>query len=100
MAAAPFAAIEQCIADACTALLANAIVNAGGADFAARFSIADRDAFDAVSVGDYTLRYLTADAPDLVRGEVIMVDGTDYTVAAQPARLNAHESTVALTRAD
>lgn len=83
-----------------TALLANAIVNAGGADFAARFSLADRDAFDAVAVGDYTLRYLTADAPDLVRGEVITVDGDDYTLADKPARINAHESTVALTRAD
>lgn len=61
------------------------------------FDVADRTAFDAVIVGDYTLRYLSADAT-LERDELVSIHGFDYAVVAPPERINVYESVAQLMR--
>lgn len=63
--------------------------SAAGA-FVGVFRVIDRNPFDAALVGDYSLRYLAADA-NLAPGDVLQIEGELYQVAETPARLNAHE---------
>lgn len=62
------------------------------------FDVADRTAFDAVIVGDYTLRYLATDAT-LEREDSVTIAGVEYIVAAPPEQINAHELSAPLMRA-
>jgi hypothetical protein len=62
------------------------------------FQTAERTAFDTALAGDYTLRYLTADAV-LTAHDLVTIAGTEYEVIGVPERINAHESTAQLMRA-
>ena len=79
--------------------LANVTCSGPNGDFEAMFSTTDRTAFDAVVVGDYTLRYLSADAT-LERDDSVAVDGVQYVVADEPMQINALERMVGLRRDD
>ena len=76
-------------------------IAASGAVAPALLDITDRAAFDTVTVGDYSLRYLTEDAL-LEQGDEVAVSagplaGT-YAVAEVPQRNNAFESVVGLVQ--
>ena len=95
--ATPFAALEQRMAGMCMSRLANVSCAANGVEFFAQFDTADRTAFDAVTAGDYTLRYL-ASGVALKQGDDVVVDGVAYQVADVPARINAQEFVAGLVR--
>lgn len=94
---APFADIESNIATDSMAMLANVVVTkASGAQFMAEFDAADRDVFDGVAqVGDYTLRYLLADAT-LAVGDVLTINGQAYRVPTDPERVSQDEAVARL----
>lgn len=93
------------MAGMCMARLANASCVASGVEFSAQFDTADRTAFDAVTAGDYTLRYMGAGVV-LKQGDDVMVKQDDsmaddwvaYQVADVPARINAQEFVAGLVR--
>lgn len=99
---APFADVEAMLSEQTHALLDNVVVTpaSGGQPFTAQFDVADRSAFDAAVVGDYTLRYLAADAAGLAQGQVLEIAGASYEVAERPVRINAHEMLVGLIEHD
>lgn len=96
---APFATIEARISADSMGMLANVVVTkAGGAQFLAEFDATDKDVFDGVAqIGDYTLRYLLADAT-LAVGEVVTVDGQAYRVPSDPERVGQHEAIAQLVK--
>lgn len=102
MTSTPFASLEMRLACAVNARLSNAECSASGVTFLAMLDITDRTAYDTVTVGDYSLRYLTADVV-LEPGESVMVSAGplagEYMTAEAPARINAFESVVGLVRA-
>lgn len=85
------------MAGVCMSRLANVSCVANGVEFSAQFDITDRTAFDAVTAGDYTLRYL-ASGVVLKQGDDVVVDGVAYQVADVPARINAQEFVAGLVR--
>lgn len=89
---AAFAELEARMTAAVHARLDNVVVTpaSGGQPFTAQFDAADRSAFDSALVGDYTLRYLLADAA-LAAGHELAIGGVTYQVADTPQRLNAFE---------
>jgi len=101
MSAAPFAVLEERLASVTMSRLANVECVANGSPFAAQFNITDRLAFDQVSAGDYSLRYLSADVV-LAKGDGVVVTGGAYAgayvVADAPLRINGQESVVGLVR--
>lgn len=99
MTRAPFASLEFRLASIVNARLSNAECQANGAVFGAMLDTSDRTVYDAVTVGDYTLRYLTADVV-LEEGDALVVAGVDYVVAAAPQQINAYESVAPLRRDD
>lgn len=93
-----FAALEARTATVGYSRLANAVATtSGGESFPAFFDTTDRTAFDAVTAGDYTLRYL-ASGVVLKQGDDVVVDGVAYQVADVPARINAQEFVAGLVR--
>lgn len=68
--------------------------NSGDA-FVGIVSATDRTAFDAVTAGDYTLRYLAVDVV-LADGDEIFVGEAPYQVVTTPQRINAQEFVVGL----
>lgn len=96
-----FAELEQRMAGVGNARLSNVSATANGTPFTGQFDIADRDAFDTVQAGDYTLRYLTS-VVELARSDSVTLTGGlhdgEYIVADPPARLNGQESVVGLVR--
>lgn len=87
-----FADIQREIADKTQAALCNVRVERanGSLAFAARHSLADRDAFGVAIVATHTLRYLDQ-SPPLAKGELLNIDGVAYRVIEPPRRLNAFE---------
>lgn len=87
MSLAPFAAIEQRIAAATLACLANAeITPPVGAAFGAEFSLAEVDPLGAPSIAaDAQIVYLDG-AGILSPGDTVLVNGTPWRVAADPMR--------------
>lgn len=95
---APFAESESMLSDVTMGVLSNVIVTpATGDAFPAMFDVADRQAFDAATVGDYRLRYQTV-AAVLEKGDTITIDSAEYLVLTHPERINGHESAVELAR--
>ena len=77
-------------------------VTVSGAVVSALLDITDRTAYDTATVGDYSLRYLTADVL-LEPGESITVSAGplagEYQTVETAQRINAFESVVGLVRA-
>lgn len=99
---APFADIENMLSETTMGMLANVVVQANGATFGAMLDVTDRTAYDTVTIGDYSLRYLTADVRIEQGDEVTVSAGPlagSYAVAEPPQRINGHESVAGLVRA-
>lgn len=91
MTLAPFAELEQRIATATSAMLANAyVVLTNGESFGAELTQADEPSFDMVITGAESLIYLSQHA--LSDGDEITINGRVYQVAGAPRRLNDHFS--------
>jgi hypothetical protein len=63
------------------------------------FNVIDRNAFDAVTAGDYTVRYITADVT-LEAGDSVMINGAEYVLPSPPLQINAQESVAGLVLDD
>lgn len=102
MTIAPFASLEMRLAGIVNARLSNVECQANGATFGAMLDVTDRTAYDTVTIGDYSLRYLTADLR-LEQGDEVTVSAGplagSYAVAEPPQRINGHESVAGLVRA-
>lgn len=86
MTLAPFAALEQDMADATVALLANVVVTPEGGDaFGAEFNEGDAAPLDGfVTTGADVLVYRTTHT--LTRGQAIDISGRAFKVADVPRR--------------
>lgn len=97
---APFAKIDADLAVQAHVLLDNVVVTpTNGVPFTAMFDQTDKTAFDVTSVGDYSLRYLAAAAPELRKGDLIEIDGRSFSLAEAPRRYDAYDKVVALIEA-
>jgi hypothetical protein len=90
MSVPDFADVEASMAETNMDMLANCFVTATGTPFAARLTAADREVFDVANVGDYSLRYLVADAT-LAKGDEITIAASVYAVASTPQKINPYE---------
>ena len=92
---APFAALEAELSTRTLRALADVEVvrQSNGVPFLAIRSVADRELFERHAVAaDCTLRYLTLDAPGLLPGESLAIDGMAYRVLGDPVAINASEA--------
>ncbi len=84
MSLAPFAALESRLNGAVQKRLANATaVYNGGAPFGVLFDRSPADPFGtgAVDAAAYSVSFMAANAPGLVEGGELVIDGTAYVVA-------------------
>ena len=93
--AAPFAALEADLSTRTLRALADVEVvrQSNGLSFLAIRGVADRELFERHAVAaDCTLRYLSVDAPGLLPGESLTIDGVSYRVIGDPVAINASEA--------
>lgn len=93
--AAPFAALEADLSTRTLRALADVEVvrQSNGLSFLAIRGVADRELFERHAIAaECTLRYLTIDAPGLMPGEALTIDGVVFRVLGDPVALNASEA--------
>lgn len=94
-----FAALETAMLDACYAALASDSVVRGSASFKAVLTQADEAVFGGHAVAaDYALRYRLIDAPGVVPGESLTVNGIQYRVQGDPVHRDGMEAVAQLVR--
>lgn len=99
---APFAAIEETLSQQSMKLLADVVVTrSDGTQFLARTAFRDKELFDRHALAnDRAIDYREADAPEILPGERLTLNGVSYTVQGDPEWINQQEKRAQIVEAD
>lgn len=98
---APFRAIDESMSAACMRMLADVeVTRADGTTFLAQSHQADEQPFGGHAVIDgLAIRFRLIEAPGIVPGERLHIDGVSYRVAGDPIRKDPREAIATLVEA-